>query len=112
VVLAPHAVVHHPLPATLSELARVFYRNGQGSAWAQAFHPELVFDTDEVLHRRGLAPRRPLPLRALRLPSRVGWALLTARPLRALAYTAYATGYLLSLPGHLLRRRRGSTVTP
>jgi len=94
VVLVPDTVIYHPLPGSLSSLVRTFIRNGAGSALAQVRHPELVYETDEKVDARRFVARRPFAYRMVRFPLRVIWALLTLRPLRALAYAAYAAGYL------------------
>ena len=39
--------------------------------------------------------RRPFAYRVARFPLRILWAVLTLRPLRALAYLCYAAGFLL-----------------
>jgi len=106
VVLVPDAVVYHPLPANLPRLLSTFFRNGRGSAFAQAFHPELVYDTDEQLVRSEALVQPPFAWRLLRFPFRLLWALLSLRPFRTLAYVAYAAGFAASYPAFLLRRRR------
>lgn len=106
VVLVPDAVIYHPLPATLRRLLKTFYRNGSGSAYAQVFHPELVYDTDERLERREALAHQPFAWRLVRFPFRLVWAVVSLRPLRALAYLAYAAGFAASYPLYILRRRR------
>lgn len=94
VVLAPHCRIHHPLPPNVSALLRTFFRNGYGSAYAQRFAPDSVYDTHESLHDQHFKARRSLPYRLARFPLRLLHALATAQFLRLAAYTAYAAGYV------------------
>lgn len=107
VVLVPDCVVYHPLPASLRGFVKTFLRNGAGSARAQREHPDLVFETDESLESHDFQARRSFAYRVLRFPLRVLWALLTLRPLRALAYACYALGYVQEL-----RRLQGPAQKP
>ena len=111
VVLAPRAVVYHPLPAGFLRLLAVFFRNGRGSAYAQVHHPELIYDTDERLERRGEMPQPALGARALRFPLRIAWAVASARPLRAAAYLAYGLGYVTAWPRYYWQRRARRPAT-
>lgn len=94
VVLAPNACVYHPLPNNWQGLIRTFFRNGHGSAYAQKFRPELVFDTDERLGSEGFRAKRPLWFRAGRFPLRLLRALFTGQLQRFVAYGAYFCGYV------------------
>lgn len=94
VVLAPRARIHHPLPDTWGKLMRQFYRNGFGSAYAQKFQPDSVYDTHETLSSDRFRPRRSLRYRILRFPLRLARALLEFKLLRFSAYIAYGFGYL------------------
>jgi len=93
VVLVPGAAIYHPLPDGMRALARTFFRNGFGSAYAQRFQPEAVYDTHESLHERGFRARTPLVYRALRFPGRLALALARGQSLRFSAYTVYLAGY-------------------
>lgn len=93
VVLAPGACIHHPLPDGWRALLRTFFRNGFGSAYAQKFQPDAVYETHERLEVLGFAPRRSLTYRALRFPLRLLRALAMGQVLRFGAYVAYALGY-------------------
>jgi GT2 family glycosyltransferase len=97
VVLAPGARIHHPLPAGLRPLLHVFFRNGYGSAYAQKYRPESVYDTHERLADAHFQPRRPLAYRAARFPLRLGQAVARGQGLRFAAYCAYAIGYVWGL---------------
>lgn len=94
VVLAPRARIHHPLPGSWRGLLRTFFRNGYGSAYAQKFQPDSVYDTHEQLDEAGFTPRRSLPYRMARFPMRLLAALARGRFLRLAAYTSYAFGYV------------------
>lgn len=93
VVLVPGCVIYHPLPDGLRPLLRVFFRNGFGSAYAQRFQPDSVYETHELLHEAGFQPRTTLFFRAVRFPLRLLKALTSGKFLRMSAYTAYAFGY-------------------
>ena len=93
VVLAPDARIHHPLPDGWRKLLKMFFRNGKGSAYAQRFQPEAVYETHEILSDRHFHPRRPLPYRLVRFPFRLLAALCTGRFLRFGGYCSYACGY-------------------
>lgn len=93
VVLAPHARIYHPLPASWRGLLRQFFRNGYGSAFAQKFQPDTVFETHEELDGARFVPRRPLWYRVARYPLRLAAAVARGRFLRFGAYCAYALGY-------------------
>lgn len=97
VVLAPHARIHHPLPEGRTALLKLFVRNGFGSAHAWKFHPDSVYETHEELDSSTFASKRSLAYRALRMPMRIAAAFFTGRSLRALAYSAYACGYVWGL---------------
>ncbi|MBI2424913.1 MAG: glycosyltransferase [Candidatus Hydrogenedentes bacterium] len=94
VVLAPQARIYHPLPAGWKKLARMFFRNGFGSAYAQKFQPESVYETHEDLHDKTFVARRSLGYRVARFPLRLVRALITFQEMRFVAYTSYAAGYL------------------
>jgi GT2 family glycosyltransferase len=94
VVLAPGTSVCHAMPATVSRLIRMFFRNGRGSAYAQRHHPDVVFDTEETtgLSRRCL--RVPLAVRIARYPLRTVRRLLKGQIIRMLGDVVYLFGYV------------------
>lgn len=94
VVLAPNARIYHPLPDGWRKLLRMFFRNGFGSAYAQKFQPDSVYETHEELSDQTFQARTTLAFRILRYPLRLLRALLTGNILRFGAYVAYAFGYL------------------
>jgi GT2 family glycosyltransferase len=94
VVLAPHARIHHPMPDGWRSLLRIFFRNGQGSAYAYKFQRDSVYETHEALDAADFRPRTALPYRVLRFPFRLLRALFMGRFLRLGAYCAYAAGYV------------------
>ncbi len=94
VVLAPHARIYHPMPDSLWKLLRLFFRNGFGSAYAQKFQPESVYETHESLEIEDFQPQRTFMYRVLRFPFRLAFALVNGRLLRFSAYVAYACGYV------------------
>ena len=94
VVLAPNARIYHPLPGSWSKLLRMFFRNGYGSAYAQKFQPESVYETHEQLSDQTFQPRTSLAFRTLRFPGRLIRALAQGKLQRFGAYVAYGLGYL------------------
>jgi hypothetical protein len=93
VVLVPNARIYHPLPNGWKALLRMFFRNGYGSAYAQKFQPECVYDTHELLDATAFQAKRSLSYRILRFPFRLAAALLRGHFLRFTAYTCYVLGY-------------------
>ena len=93
VVLAPNARIYHPLPASWGRLAKQFFRNGFGSAYAQKFQPESVYETHERLDDKSFVARRPLWYRAARYPMRLALARIKGETMRFVAYSAYGFGY-------------------
>ena len=94
VVLAPHARIYHPLPGGWHELARTFFRNGFGSAYARKFQPASVYETHEALDAASFRPKTSLAYRALRFPLRLIKSLAQGNLIRFYAYCTYACGYL------------------
>jgi len=94
VVLVPDTWVYHPLPPTVRKFMRLFMRNGYGSAYAQVFHPEINYDTDENTDAQGFVPKRPFVYRVMRFPLRLLKSLATFQWIRLLGYTVYVIGYV------------------
>lgn len=110
VVLAAGAWYWHDPPATLRALWRTFRRNGRGSALVGSLAPGLALDTSETVGTLPPATPRARWRRGLGLLWRVVSALLTLRPLRAVAYVAYALGYVAGLREAAWRRRTTRVV--
>jgi GT2 family glycosyltransferase len=47
IAIAPNTWGYHPMPATMGQLLKTFFRNGMGSAWVQRNYPELAFHDSE-----------------------------------------------------------------
>lgn len=94
VVLAPNARIYHPLPENWHKLLRMFFRNGFGSAYAQKFQPDSVYETHEELSDQSFQPRTTLAFRVLRFPMRLVRAVFSGQFLRFGAYMAYGAGYV------------------
>lgn len=97
VVLAPQTWAYHPLPGSLAQFVKLFYRNGLGSAYLQRVRPDLSYDTDESLASGGFVPKHSLLYRMLRYPLRLAEALVTFQWIRFLGYSVYLTGYFMGL---------------
>lgn len=93
VVLAPGALVYHPLPSSLREAATMFFRNGMGSAYAQRLAPHAVYDTPETTHWSGETTHVPFAGRVLRFPLRTLSRIARGHLLRALGDVVYLAGY-------------------
>ncbi len=93
VVLAPHARIYHPLPESWHKLLRIFFRNGFGSAYAQKYQPDSVYDTQETLDSASFQPKVSFARRVTRFPFRLLKALIAGKWLRLTAYISYAFGY-------------------
>ena len=94
VVLVPDSRIYHPLPDGWKKLLKIFFRNGMGSAYAQKFQPDSVYETHEELHDEKFQPRTTLLYRVARYPLRLIKAIVTGQHMRFGAYTAYAFGYV------------------
>ncbi len=102
--------ISHPLPEDLGSIARLYFRNGRGSAFAQRTHPERVYELTNGLEGargRPFAPTRPRWFRALRYAGRVYLAVLGCRIVRLTADVAYAAGYAWELWTAARARRAG-----
>lgn len=93
VVLVPGATAYHPLPSGWRAVLRLFFRNGFGSAYAQKFHRDTVYDTHESVDATGFQARRSLPFRIARYPLRLLRAALRGQAIRLVGYCSYAVGY-------------------
>ncbi len=94
VVLVPDTWAYHPLPESLSKFIRVFIRNGYGSAYLQATHPEINYDTSERVSDKTFMAKRSFFYRIFRYPVRLIQSFLTFQWLRFLGYSVYLLGYL------------------
>lgn len=106
VVLAPETWAYHPFPESFSKFLRLFLRNGYGSAYLQAFHPELSYDTAETLGSGDFVPKRSFFYRILRYPFRLMKALLTFQWIRFVGCAVYILGYSMGFVRFALLRRR------
>ena len=93
VVLVPDAVAYHPLPSGWRALLRLFFRNGFGSAYAQKYHPDSVFDTHEQTDASDFQARHSFAYRLARYPLRLARAMVTGQVIRFAGYCSYACGY-------------------
>ncbi|HPO12878.1 MAG TPA: glycosyltransferase [Candidatus Hydrogenedentes bacterium] len=97
VVLAPNTRIYHPMPESWSKLLRIFFRNGYGSAYAQKFEPDSVYQTHESLDSSSFQPKVSFGSRVGRFPFRLIKALIEGKWLRLTAYISYAFGYAWGL---------------
>ena len=77
VVVVANTWVYHLLPATLSKLCKMYYRNGKGSGYAQRHFPERVLELTDGQDGGAFVEKRPFYYRFGR---RVGsWLLSLGR---------------------------------
>jgi GT2 family glycosyltransferase len=93
VVLVPGAVAYHPLPSGWRAVLRLFFRNGFGSAYAQKFHRDSVYETHESVDVSNFKPRNSFAYRVARYPIRLARAAATGQAIRLVGYCSYACGY-------------------
>ncbi len=92
--------ISHPLPEDIGSIARLYFRNGRGSAFAQRTHPERIYElTDGFDGARGgtFRSRRPLWFRALRYFGRMYLSVLGLKIVRLTTDCAYLAGYAWEL---------------
>ncbi|MCK4791505.1 MAG: hypothetical protein KAV87_47675, partial [Desulfobacteraceae bacterium] len=92
VVVAPGIIYHHLPPDNLDKLLRQFSRNGRQAAFVNRNYPQWVIETP-IVHGSFRA-EMPLPLRLLRFPIRLLYALTTGKPIWFLCEVAYALGFV------------------
>jgi glycosyltransferase involved in cell wall biosynthesis len=93
VALVPGARIYHPLPDGWRALAKTFFRNGFGSAYAQKFEPDSVYDTHEMVSSETFRPKTSLARRIARFPVRLIAAAFRGHDIRLVGYSVYAFGY-------------------
>jgi GT2 family glycosyltransferase len=99
VVVVPDVIYHHLPPDSLGGLLRQCFRNGRQAAFANRHYPQWMIETPAS--HGPFRARVPFPIRALRLPLRLAYALLTGRPIWFLSELTYALGF-----AHEWARRR------
>jgi GT2 family glycosyltransferase len=93
VVVVPEVIYHHLPPDSLRTLLRQFLRNGRQAAFANRHYPQWVIETPSS--HGPFRARVPFPIRALRFPLRLAYALLSGRPIWFLCELTYALGFAL-----------------
>jgi hypothetical protein len=91
VVVVPGVIYHHLPPDSLGGLLAQFFRNGRQAAFANRHYPHWVIETPS--DHGSFRPLVPLPVRVLRFPLRLLYALMTGRPVWFLCEMAYALGF-------------------
>ena len=92
VVVLPGVIYHHLPPDNFGKLLRQFFRNGRQAAYTNRKYPQWVIETP-IVHGSFRA-EMPLPLRLLRFPIRLLYALTTGKPIWFLCEVAYALGFV------------------
>lgn len=95
VVVIPGVIYHHLPPDSLAKLWRQFYRNGCQAAYTNRNYPQWVIETPSK--HGSFKVRKPFPLRILRFPIRLLYALVTGRFMWFLCEVAYALGFAYEL---------------
>lgn len=94
VVIAPGCAIAHPLPEDFWAVARMYFRNGRGSAFAQRHYPERIYNLTDGHCENRFRERVPFFLRVARYPVRLARSLVTLRWIRLSVEVAYLLGYL------------------
>jgi GT2 family glycosyltransferase len=115
VVIVRDAWISHPLPDDLGAIARMYFRNGRGSAFAQARHPERIYELTDGFERGRFAPQRPILYRAARYLWRLYRSCIELKVVRLSSELSYAAGYVYELgaariAGGAPRRGRNETA--
>ncbi len=103
VVMAPGAWIYHLLPPTLAAVLRMYWRNGAGSAFAQARWPERILELGSGFEGDDFVRTRPFPYRVGRRLLRLAGSFLTGRWIEGSTSLAYTLGFV----AETLRSRRG-----
>ncbi len=93
VVIVGNTWISHPLPDDLGSIARMYFRNGRGSAFARRTHPERIFELTDGFRRGRFVPRRPLWFRAVRYLWRLYLSCVELKLVRLTAELSYVAGY-------------------
>lgn len=59
VVIVKDTWIYHLIPKTLFKLAKMYFRNGMGSAFAKKFFPDRIYDVDRG-YNEGYIPKRTI----------------------------------------------------
>ncbi len=92
VVVVPGVIYHHVPPESWRTLLRQFLRNGRQAAFANRHYPQWVIETPSS--HGPFRARVPFPIRVLRFPLRLAYALLTGRLIWFVCELAYAVGFV------------------
>jgi len=93
VVVIADTYVYHLLPGSLGKLARMYFRNGRGSAFAWRHHPEKILELTDGHDRGRFIERRSLGYRTFRRLYLFMWALVTLQFIRVVVDAAYMLGF-------------------
>jgi GT2 family glycosyltransferase len=97
VVVAANSWISHPLPENLGALARMYFRNGRGSAFAQRTHPRRIYELTNGGRDGRFRAQRPLWYRGSRYLWRLYRSFVELKVVRLTAELAYVAGYLWEL---------------
>lgn len=114
VVIAPHTYISHLLPESCGAVARMYFRNGRGSAFAQRHHPTRVLNLGYGHEGDAFPARVSFGWRVARYPARLAGSLLSLRWIKLLSECAYVCGFLreyLRPRGGEFRSQAASEVT-
>jgi glycosyltransferase involved in cell wall biosynthesis len=93
VVVIADTYVYHLLPGSLRKLARMYFRNGRGSAFARRHHPERILELTDGHDRGKFVEKRSLGYRACRRMYHFLRALVGLRFIRVVVDAAYMLGF-------------------
>jgi len=105
VVIVPQTWGYHPMPRSLRELLRMWFKQGAGAAEVFLTEPQMAIDTPDAF-QESASYRRPFPRRVAQAVGALLLAAAKAEDIRLLCQAAYGLGYL----NHVLQRKASSAT--
>lgn len=94
VVIAPDSPISHPLPDRLTDVLRMYYRNGRGSAFAQKHYPERIYSLSDGYCGNQFRAKVPFLRRVASYPWRLVRSVLRLHWIRLGTELAYGLGFV------------------
>ena len=105
VVIVPQTWGYHPMPRSLRELLRMWFKQGAGAAEVFLTEPQMAIDTPDAF-QESASYHRPFPRRVAQAGGALLMAAAKAEDIRLLCQAAYGLGYL----NHVLQRKASSAT--
>ena len=94
IVIAPNSWIYHPLPNSLWGIFKMYFKNGQGAAFAYMVNPDLVCEVADTYQALPMPQKTNLTYRMFRFAKRFLWNIITFKMIKITAMTAYGMGYM------------------